>query len=501
MQDKDFDRFIQQALENVPEPEYNPADWDKLEDQLHNLHGSQPGGSAAAAKTVGGTLGKLGFVASAILVTAVNVVLFTKPEVLKNSTGSAEKTAVTAEANNTPGIETAQADQEAATENTIIPVQADNTQVSGSETKAPVISETGLPVLATEPQRTTVAPARNSVATTGKQRKDMVNGSSSRQPVSNWAWSPVAAGRPGANNGTNNLSAGKPAAVPALVVPCATGTKASLAAVLVGKDTVRSSRFEVASCRLFDARFVTAGAEAATAIVTSNVASVLPGARLNFDHEKGAATLQWNPQPEAARPQPYSFTVWVADERCPVAEPKAYQFAVKVNPAFTIDITGNTRISKGQETELEVKGAPAGSTFRWLKENKFIADKSYGRLTVAPQHTEIFKVQVSSPSGCVYTDSVKVEVAQNETVSNSPLIPNIITPNNDGKNDFFKFQLPEAGPYRLEIIDRLGNRVYVNENYANQWNGEKLPAGIYYYILTIKNENKTYTGRVEVSRD
>src|SRR5687768_5386812 len=82
MQNKDFDRLIQQALENQPEPEYNPADWDLLEDRLHNLHASQP---TAGNPGMGSSLGKLGFAATAILVTALNVVFFTQPELFKTA--------------------------------------------------------------------------------------------------------------------------------------------------------------------------------------------------------------------------------------------------------------------------------------------------------------------------------------------------------------------------------------------------------------------------------
>src|SRR5688572_18798321 len=93
MQDKDFDRFIQQAFENQPEPEYNPADWDKLEDRLHNLNAAQPN---AAGTSAGAGVSKLGFVASAILVTALNVVFLAKPELVKNVINSEEKIAASA---------------------------------------------------------------------------------------------------------------------------------------------------------------------------------------------------------------------------------------------------------------------------------------------------------------------------------------------------------------------------------------------------------------------
>ncbi|KAA9340565.1 gliding motility-associated C-terminal domain-containing protein [Adhaeribacter soli] len=519
MQDKDFDRFIQQALENMPEPDYNPADWDRLEDQLHNFQGTQPNAPAAAAKTVGGSLGKLGFVASAILVTAVNVVLFTKPELLKNSTATPEKTAVSAQ--NTisaasgsaiiPGA-TERVRPEASQTEVLVSVENSGQAIVNQATEA---SETSgnlpdLSVAKTEANGSSLVLSPAKPESIPGKNKTKVAGGNKRQPAATWNWSGNnTANRSAAGVATSGMAGGKPggmsagkAAATSVGLPCAAASSAQLAAVVVQNDTVKGTRLEMTSCQLFEANFLTGSGAAAYAVITSNVADVLPGARLSFNKENGTALLQWNPQANLARFQPYSFTIWVADERCPNAEPKAYEFAAAIAPAFTVAVSGNTKLTKGQETALQVTGAPAGSIFRWTKANAVVADLVTAELRVAPQQTTTYKLQVISPAGCTYSDSVKVEVAaaQPEIVSNSGNIPNIITPNNDGKNDYFKIQLPEAGPYRLEILDRWGNQVYASDNYENQWKGENLSNGIYYYILTVKKAKKTYKGAVEVAR-
>jgi gliding motility-associated-like protein/uncharacterized repeat protein (TIGR01451 family) len=64
------------------------------------------------------------------------------------------------------------------------------------------------------------------------------------------------------------------------------------------------------------------------------------------------------------------------------------------------------------------------------------------------------------------------------------VIPNIFTPNNDGKNDVFKITGLESYPgSQLIIFNRWGNEVYRAENYLNDWNGSGLAEGTYYYIL------------------
>jgi gliding motility-associated-like protein len=74
------------------------------------------------------------------------------------------------------------------------------------------------------------------------------------------------------------------------------------------------------------------------------------------------------------------------------------------------------------------------------------------------------------------------------------IIPTLITPNMDGRNDYFV-----VGGFiskeRLELIvfDRRGVQVYKNGNYDNSWNGidinkKQLPEDTYYYILKTTNE-------------
>lgn len=87
------------------------------------------------------------------------------------------------------------------------------------------------------------------------------------------------------------------------------------------------------------------------------------------------------------------------------------------------------------------------------------------------------------------------------TIIDQNIIPNIFTPNNDGKNEVFFIQnLPNNAS--LEIYDRWGNNVYKSSPYLNDWdgktnNGKKLSEGTYYYII---ESNETYTGHFSLIR-
>ncbi|MBB5639112.1 gliding motility-associated-like protein [Pedobacter cryoconitis] len=81
------------------------------------------------------------------------------------------------------------------------------------------------------------------------------------------------------------------------------------------------------------------------------------------------------------------------------------------------------------------------------------------------------------------------------------IIPNVITPDGDGKNDRFVIVGIEHYPGSvLFIYNRWGNQVYSATNYDNSWTGDGLSGGTYYYVLQIKTgqSTKSYKGWIEL---
>ena len=102
----------------------------------------------------------------------------------------------------------------------------------------------------------------------------------------------------------------------------------------------------------------------------------------------------------------------------------------------------------------------------------------------------------------VQNESCKAEKEVNITV-NDLFIPSVITPNNDGKNDYFSIS-PVDGPVELIIFNRWGLIEYENKNYNNNWDGRNrsgmiLPNDTYFYILKFEN-GITRTGTVLIKR-
>ena len=64
-------------------------------------------------------------------------------------------------------------------------------------------------------------------------------------------------------------------------------------------------------------------------------------------------------------------------------------------------------------------------------------------------------------------------------------IPNVITPNDDKRNECFVIDNQIRNP-EFSIYNRWGKLIYMSHNYANDWSGEEMTPGAYYY--SIKDE-------------
>ncbi|MCB9283995.1 MAG: gliding motility-associated C-terminal domain-containing protein [Lewinellaceae bacterium] len=106
------------------------------------------------------------------------------------------------------------------------------------------------------------------------------------------------------------------------------------------------------------------------------------------------------------------------------------------------------------------------------------------------------------------TAFVRVTIDKNIDLNNS--VPNGITPNGDGANDVFIFDILLANPDRypdneLVIFNRWGDIVFQASPYNNDWDGNSsngpLPAGTYYYILRLDvNDGLIIRGDVTIVR-
>lgn len=135
-------------------------------------------------------------------------------------------------------------------------------------------------------------------------------------------------------------------------------------------------------------------------------------------------------------------------------------------------------------------------------------DEGYRLLTKIPAHENAYSANLSADAfehryviralekgGGHESWSTPLQFAFEHPVT----IPNIISPNGDAFNQYFHISRIEL--YRksvLRILDRWGKEVFQAVNYQNDWDGNNLSSGVYFYILDLKKDNKIYKGTLTI---
>ncbi|MVT08451.1 Ig-like domain-containing protein [Chitinophaga tropicalis] len=110
-----------------------------------------------------------------------------------------------------------------------------------------------------------------------------------------------------------------------------------------------------------------------------------------------------------------------------------------------------------------------------------------GTITYTPANgyngADLFTYRVKDAAG-TYSNAASVTI---NTSFVSVTVPNLFTPNGDGKNDVFEIRgLNQYYENELTIVNRWGNEVYRQRGYQNTWNGHGLNEGTYFYLLRIR---------------
>ncbi|WP_068836866.1 gliding motility-associated C-terminal domain-containing protein [Pontibacter akesuensis] len=130
----------------------------------------------------------------------------------------------------------------------------------------------------------------------------------------------------------------------------------------------------------------------------------------------------------------------------------------------------------------------------------FVSDNFVFQNSTSKQSGNFYDIFLLKGSlAALETNEIPEEIEEN----NSPalIIPNIITPNGDGKNDAFVINTLQQDTENLILIyNRWGKLVYQSKSYQNDWSAAGLPNGSYFYVLQHLKTNRQYKGWVEVMR-
>jgi gliding motility-associated-like protein len=138
------------------------------------------------------------------------------------------------------------------------------------------------------------------------------------------------------------------------------------------------------------------------------------------------------------------------------------------------------------------------ATYQWFLNGDIISGETGSTLDfqIEPgtMGTQTYSVVITVGS-CTATDSADITLY---AVGNC-VISEGLSPNGDGYNDTLDltFLSDRSGSLKLEIFNRLGTKVFEQNNYTNQWHGQtndgdELPTGTYFYVLDISGNDSVY---------
>ncbi|MCY7292574.1 MAG: gliding motility-associated C-terminal domain-containing protein, partial [Ferruginibacter sp.] len=117
-----------------------------------------------------------------------------------------------------------------------------------------------------------------------------------------------------------------------------------------------------------------------------------------------------------------------------------------------------------------------------------------------PNITTTYTVIGTDNNGCVGKNTITVSKDNSFGIVD---LPNIFTPNNDGKNDCFRILVKgQIKNYTLMIFNRWGEKVFETQNSNDCWNGKykamEVETGNYVYYLTAKTLCGAFTKKGNV---
>lgn len=219
-------------------------------------------------------------------------------------------------------------------------------------------------------------------------------------------------------------------------------------------------------------------------------ATDIPGATYVWTGPNGFSASERNPviaNATAEASGTYTVTATIGTCESPAA---SVDVAVETTPDF--NLTGACNGNAYTLTAAAVSGEFDPSVaFAWSGPNNFT--KTENPVVITEKGT--YSLTVTTESGCTATKTIEV-------ATTACAIPSGISPNDDGRNEFF--DLTGFDVLKFKIFSRYGNIVFEQDAYTNQWhgqdkNGHELPDATYYYYVKFKTGEER-TGWVYVTR-
>jgi gliding motility-associated-like protein len=219
----------------------------------------------------------------------------------------------------------------------------------------------------------------------------------------------------------------------------------------------------------------------------------------------GGLSYEWQPATglsDPSDPNPIASPVDTTDYRVIVSNAfdcrdTAYA-TIYVNRLPVANAGPDQDMFEGEFVVLTGTIAGTSVNFEWTP-NYLISDPSILNPTVKPLVDTNYILSVSSTVGCgIVRDTVRVNVFK------GIFVPTAFSPNNDGLNDVWK--VPGLGifsEHEVLVFNRYGEVVFSTKNnspWDGRYKGQPQPAGLYPYLIKVKERNLILKGWIVIVR-
>ena len=170
---------------------------------------------------------------------------------------------------------------------------------------------------------------------------------------------------------------------------------------------------------------------------------------------------------------------------------------IVLNPitfSYSINQSSPISIYQGQSTNIVVTTSAVSPVFKWYRNNILLTETSNALFI---DQVGTYKVVITQTAGCITSNEIEIIVKKPEIDE----VPNLISPNNDGINDFWLLpsSITSQTDINVKIFNSSGKIVLSTDNYENNWPSDASDYmnsnAVFYYIIS-KGSNKIKQGTI-----
>ena len=170
---------------------------------------------------------------------------------------------------------------------------------------------------------------------------------------------------------------------------------------------------------------------------------------------------------------------------------------ITVTPLPEVVTDPDVYLLEGGEKQIAAYATGSNIRFKWTPAAGLDRDDVLNPKVKVDEDTN-YLLTVTSDDGCSITKKITVHIK-------SIVVANAFSPNGDGINDTWGIKYIETYPnVTVDVFNRYGILVFSSRGYATQFDGNyqgnPLPVGTYYYMITPNNGRKKITGSLTLIR-